>query len=337
MVDGYKRVSYELYKNNAFGRKFCSSVQKCLKNTSAFAERFPILTILASLYQLTAFGMSFSCRFLLGLMTVVCTLSSCATASFSKYKGVGRIKQYDFYSEQVPDSFDGFRIAFATDFHYESRFTAKRLPGAIRALQAMDADVLLLGGDYRGRNGGYMEELFAALRRVHTRYGAYAVTGNHERGEADTLVRRAMAHTGVRLLEHEVDTLWKGDEFILLCGIRNPFDLERNGVSPTLSLKPEDFVVMLVHTPDYVEDTDVSNTDLALAGHTHGGQVSLFRRWTPAHFSKYGNRFLTGMKYNSRGIPIIISNGLGTSRRDVRLFTPSEVVLVVLHKEEGRK
>ena len=50
--------------------------------------------------------------------------------------------------------------------------------------------------------------------------------------------------------------------------------------------------------------------------------------------SKYGNRFLTGLKYNSAGIPVIITNGLGTSRKDVRLFTPSEVVLVVLHKKK---
>ena len=264
------------------------------------------------------------------IITACLALTSCATASFSKYKGVGRIKRYEIYSEQVPDSFNGFRIAFASDFHYESRFDAKRLHGAIRALQAADADVLLLGGDYRGREGGDMEELFSALTQVKTRFGTYAVMGNHERGESDTLVRRAMAHTGVRLLEHKTDTLWKGNEYILICGIRNPFDLKRNGVSPTLALRAEDFVVMLVHTPDYVEDTDVSNTDLALAGHTHGGQVSLFRRWSPAHFSKYGNRFLTGLKHNSQGIPLIITNGLGTSRKDIRLFTPSEVVVVEL-------
>lgn len=267
------------------------------------------------------------------IITACLALTSCATASFSKYKGVGRIKRYEIYSEQVPDSFNGFRIAFASDFHYESRFDAKRLHGAIRALQAADADVLLLGGDYRGREGGDMEELFSALAQVKTRFGTYAVMGNHERGESDTLVRRAMAHTGVRLLEHKTDTLWKGNEYILICGIRNPFDLKQNGVSPTLALRAEDFVVMLVHTPDYVEDTDVSNTDLALAGHTHGGQVSLFRRWSPAHFSKYGNRFLTGLKHNSQGIPLIITNGLGTSRKDIRLFTPSEVVVVELKQQ----
>lgn len=271
--------------------------------------------------------------YLIVFMAAMALLSSCATASFSHYKGVGRIKQYDFYSEQLPDSFDGFRVAFASDFHYESRFTSKRLPGAIRALQSLDADVLLLGGDYRGRNGGDVDELFRALEQVRTPYGTYAVMGNHERGEADRMVREAMQYTGVHLLEHRVDTLRKGDAYILLCGIRNPFDLKTNGVSPTLKLNPEDFVLMLTHTPDYVEDVDVSNTDLALAGHTHGGQVSLFKKWTPAHFSKYGNRFLTGLRHNSRGIPVIITNGLGTSRRDIRLFTPSEVVLIVLHKK----
>lgn len=267
-----------------------------------------------------------------GAVLLVGLLSSCATASFSKYKGVGRIRQYDIYNNQLPESFNGFRIAFATDFHYESRFTAKRLPNLVRALQSVDADVLVLGGDYRGREGGNVEELFKALQQISTPYGTYAVMGNHERGEADSLARKAMKDCGVKLLEHRVDTLWKGNQFIEICGIRNPFDLKRNGISPTLTLKPEDFVVMVTHTPDYVEDVDVSNTDLALAGHTHGGQVSLFKRWTPAgNFSKYGNRFLTGLKHNSQGIPVIISNGLGTSRKDVRLFTPSEVVLIVLY------
>jgi predicted MPP superfamily phosphohydrolase len=259
-------------------------------------------------------------------------LSSCATASLSKYHGIGRVKKYDIYSTQLPDSFDGFRIAFASDFHYESRFGKKRLSGLLKALQATDADLLLLGGDYRGRNGGNLSELFDVLQQFHAPYGAYGVMGNHENNANYEIVRQEMQRTGIHLLEHQVDTIWKGNQYILLCGIRNPFDLTKNGVSPTLFLRPEDYVIMLTHTPDYVEDVDVSNTDLALAGHTHGGQVSLFHKYAFAHFSKYGNRFLTGLKYNSKGIPVIISNGIGTSRKDIRLFTPSEIVQIVLHK-----
>ena len=259
-------------------------------------------------------------------------LSSCATASFSKYHGIGRIKKYTIYSEQLPDSFDGFRIAFASDFHYESRFNWKRLPGLLKALQATEADVLLLGGDYRGRNGGNLTELFDLLHTFRPPYGTYGVMGNHENNANYEIVKEEMKRTGIHLLEHEVDTLWKKNEYILLCGIRNPFDLKQNGVSPTLNLHPDDYVIMLVHTPDYAEDTDISNTDLVLAGHTHGGQVSFFKRYTPAHFSKYGTRFMTGLKHNSAGIPVIITNGIGTSRKNIRLFTPSEIVLITLHK-----
>lgn len=259
-------------------------------------------------------------------------LSSCATASFSKYHGIGRVKKYTIYSEQLPDSFDGFRIAFASDFHYESRFNRKRLPGLLKALQATEADVLLLGGDYRGRNGGNLTELFDLLHIFRPPYGTYGVMGNHENNTNYEIVKEEMKRTGIHLLEHEVDTLWKKNEYILLCGIRNPFDLKQNGVSPTLNLHPDDYVIMLVHTPDYAEDTDISNTDLVLAGHTHGGQVSFFKRYTPAHFSKYGTRFMTGLKHNSAGIPVIVTNGIGTSRKDIRLFTPSEIVLITLHK-----
>lgn len=267
-----------------------------------------------------------------GAVVAAMLLASCATASFSRHGAVGRVKRYELCSPQVPQAFDGFRLAFATDFHYESRFGRKRLQGLVAVLQGVEADVLLLGGDYRGREGGDMDELFEALGQVRTEFGTLAVMGNHERGEADSLVRKAMWEHGVRLIEHRVDTLRRGADRLLVAGVRNPFDLRRNGVSPTLALHDEDFVVLLTHTPDYVEDVPVTHTDLALAGHTHGGQVSLFRRWSLARFSKYGNRFLTGRRRNSEGIPVIVSNGIGTSRRDIRLFTPSEVVVVELRR-----
>ena len=77
-------------------------------------------------------------------------------------------------------SVDGFRIGFASDFHYESRFTRKRLDNAIRALQSLNADVLLLGGDYGSPKGGDMDTLFTALGKVLTPYGIYGVMGNHD-------------------------------------------------------------------------------------------------------------------------------------------------------------
>ena len=36
------------------------------------------------------------------LLLAAVLFTSCATASLSKYRGVGRIKQYDFYSYDLP-------------------------------------------------------------------------------------------------------------------------------------------------------------------------------------------------------------------------------------------
>ena len=76
------------------------------------------------------------------LLLLTAVLTSCATASFSHYKGVGRIKRYDFYSSQLPASFEGFRMAFATDFHYESRFSRRRLDGLRHSREGGDCGTL---------------------------------------------------------------------------------------------------------------------------------------------------------------------------------------------------
>lgn len=190
------------------------------------------------------------------------------------------------------------------------------------------------GGDYGSPKGGDMDTLFTALGKVLTPYGIYGVMGNHDYSYCYTKVAEAMEKNNVHLMEHKSYKLMKDGQHIIISGVRNPFDLKKNGDSPSQHFPADDFILLLTHTPDYAEDTDVSNANLVLAGHTHGGQVSLFKKYSPVKHSIYGNRFLTGRKENSAGVPIIITNGLGTSRMNVRLFTPSEVVLVVLHRVE---
>ncbi len=105
----------------------------------------------------------------------------------------------------------------------------------------------------------------AALAQVKTPLGTYAVLGNNDYEACYDDIVREMRHYGMHLLEHKVDTLRRGGERILVAGVRNPFDLGKNGTSPTLGLSPDDFVILLTHTPDYAEDVPVTNSDLILA------------------------------------------------------------------------
>ena len=248
----------------------------------------------------------------------------------SVYTGVDRVVKYDFTHRDVPEAFEGFRIAFISDLHYKSLLKEKGLNDLVRLLIAQKADVLLMGGDYQ-EGCEYVEPLFSALARVKTPMGTYGVMGNNDYERCHDDIVNTMKHYGMRPLEHEVDTLRKDGQQIIIAGVRNPFDLGRNGVSPTLALSPKDFVILLVHTPDYIEDVSVANTDLALAGHTHGGQVRVFGV-APALNSHYGNRFITGLAYNSAKIPLIITNGIGTSKLPIRVGAPAEIIVITLHR-----
>ncbi len=249
----------------------------------------------------------------------------------SVYKGVDRVKVYDFTHRDVPAAFEGFRIAFVSDLHYQSLLKEKGLNDLVRLLIAQRADVLLIGGDFH-EGCQYVPPVMAALAKVKTPMGTYAVLGNNDYEACYDDIVQEMNRYGIHLLEHKVDTLKRDGEEILIAGVRNPFDLAKNGKSPTLGLSPDDFVILLTHTPDYAEDVPITNTDLVLAGHTHGGQVTLFGLYAPIVPSHYGQRFLTGLKYNSKYTPMIITNGIGTSNKNIRMFAPAEVVVIVLHQ-----
>lgn len=248
----------------------------------------------------------------------------------SVYSGIDRVKKYEFTHRDVPEAFEGFRIAFVSDLHYKSLFKRKNLDELVRLLIAQHADVLLMGGDYQ-EGCEYVPELFAELSKVKTPMGTYAVMGNNDYERCHDEIIHEMKRYGMHPLEHQLDTLRKDGSQIIIAGVRNPFDLKVNGVSPTLALSPTDFVILLVHTPDYVEDVSVANTDLALAGHTHGGQVRIFG-YAPIIPSRYGSRFLTGLKYNSSKIPMIVTNGIGTSNKNIRIGAPAEIVIITLHR-----
>lgn len=248
----------------------------------------------------------------------------------ASYAGVDRVVEYDFTHRDVPEAFEGFRIAFISDLHYKSLLKEKGLNNLVRLLIEQKPDVLLMGGDYQ-EGCEYVEPLFAALSRVKTPLGTYGVMGNNDYERCHDEIISTMKRYGMHPLEHEVDTLRKDGQQIIVAGVRNPFDLKQNGVSPTLALSPKDFVILLVHTPDYVEDVSVANTDIALAGHTHGGQVRLFG-YAPIQNTHYGARFLTGLAYNSTKMPLIVTNGIGTSQMPVRVGAPAEIIMITLHR-----
>ena len=260
----------------------------------------------------------------LALLTLL-LLSSCAT--FSRYQGVGRIRRYDICDTRLPKNFDGFTVAFLSDTHYPSKFTRNRLLNVVRAISDLSPDVLLLGGDYVTTDE-CADELFEALGSCDTPFGKYAVIGNHDVRREDAL-RQSMLRNGIKLLADAADTLRIDGSQIYLCGIKE----YGSGARKEWLKQHADsgFTMLVVHTPDYVQEADVENVALTFSGHTHGGQVTMLGVYTPVTNSRYGRRFLSGLNFTDRGVPVITSNGLGTSRKKICFCAPSDIIFVTLH------
>ena len=100
--------------------------------------------------------------------------------------------------------------------------------------------------------------------------------------------------------------------------------------------KPDDYVIMLAHNPEYFEAYAEAGADLTLSGHVHGGIMRLpvfggviSPRLTL--FPKY-----TGGIYNRDKAQMILSRGLGYHTLPLRIFNPGELIEIRLLPCKGR-
>jgi len=89
--------------------------------------------------------------------------------------------------------------------------------------------------------------------------------------------------------------------------------------------------VLVTHDPDWIERFGGAPVDLVLAGHTHGGQVTLFGLWAPNTRSRYGQKYRAGL-VRSGPVPVWVTTGVGTTVLPLRWFARPEIVLLTLRR-----
>lgn len=244
----------------------------------------------------------------------------------------------EYVSAALPAAFSGLRIVYLSDIHFGPYFKESRVRALVARVNALEPDVIVLGGDYGEDSDGAI-----AFFRLHPGFKAKslvaAVMGNHDRTPPESNLRKlmdAMAADGVTPLVNDA-LLLRRDGATLALGAT---DDVYNG-HPYLDKVAErsaeaDFCIFLPHSPDILPQTYTRPGgpfyQLALCGHTHGGQVALFGHAVKSS-SDYGDRFLSGW-YHENGVDILVSNGVGTSWLPVRLGARPQIHLITLKTAE---
>ena len=230
-------------------------------------------------------------------------------------------KEEVYASPALPSAFDGYKIAYASDIHYGPYLGRDRVLDLVERLIALDADLLLLGGDY-GAHTTDAIPFFDLLPPMSFPDGILAAVGNHDlAGTSEEIARLfdAMRAKGVRPLVTESHAIHRGGALLQVCSV----DDIRNGAPDYAKaaehLVPDGFLLFAPHSPDVIPPLRESRAfvpHLTICGHTHGGQVTVFGRSLHSS-SRYRDRYLSGWKHED-GMDILISNGVGTSMLPVR-------------------
>ena len=251
----------------------------------------------------------------------------------------------------LPTGLDGLRILHVADTHFPGN--ARSLPRFRRAVEQLNYDIVLATGDYAETARGWPTVL-DAFRLLDPTFGCYAVLGGHERYAAtrsagdvwqhlralfDPAARQLIDPTplveqlralGVNVLINESVDLEIHGELVRLIGIDDA-SLGRDDLPAALpeSLRGR-FEILLSHSPDGVLHPQARRIPLALAGHTHGGQIQLPGYGAPVRHARSVNRRHPAGLMRIGTTQTYVSRGFGTSAIALRLGARPELGMIEL-------
>lgn len=226
--------------------------------------------------------------------------------------------EISYLSPKVSEALAGYRIAFLTDIH---NYPQAKLTAMVEQLNARGVDLVVLGGDF----GKQRNSILDSLAQIEARDGIWGVAGNHDNAAQ---LAGAMEARGMHFLANAGAAPTPG---LYLAGLEDLWTGDPDVAAALAQAGAEDFVLLAAHNPDTSVERDYTGVDLALSGHVHGGEVTLFGLWGPAMslVSSYGQRFRTGLCTSEAGTDVLISHGVG-NHSPLRVFARPQVLLITL-------
>jgi len=241
------------------------------------------------------------------------------------------VERVDVAIEGLARAFDGYRIAFLSDFHYSAVVPGWWVASAVSTAMDLRPDLVLLGGDYLSHSVRFAHSLVGLLRPLAARDGVFGVLGNHDHYVGADLVRAALRDAGVVELRNAHALVRRGEAVLAVAGVGDlQYDVIdfRSALAGVPGGAPR---VVLSHHPDVFAHWPTElRLDLMLAGHTHGGQAHLPLLGPPYVPSQFGFRYLAG-HFREGARQLYVSRGVGVITAPFRWKCPSEATLLVLH------
>jgi predicted MPP superfamily phosphohydrolase len=218
----------------------------------------------------------------------------------------------------------------------------------VQAANRLSPDVVVLTGDLVSHSASYSVACARELTALRSRYGIYAVLGNHDIWTGADEVARNLRGAGITVLRDEKQSLLIDEGRLWLVGIEDAgftamlgssceefrrlwAEKHTTAISLLRSIPEAESRILLVHHPDFNELLAGERIDLALSGHTHGGQVRLPFLGSPFVPSCLGQKYAGGLVQGPAS-PVYVNRGIGVTAPPARFGCRPEITLLRLRR-----
>lgn len=276
-------------------------------------------------------------RFLKVLICLLLLLACCLGVIVVDNTTVS-LEKVDYYSENLPSQFFGYRLMLIADFHNSFYFNQ-----VAKYIEEEHPDAVLFLGDMTALSSDNWDNTLRLLCAIDDSIPVYGVQGNHESQRPDdTQMMRDLKKYGMQMLDNNKVTLSIGGATIDLIGVNDVAEddatVEGSWMMDELRVYLENvinektFTLLACHRANLYPLLNDLEADLMLSGHVHGGVVRLPK--VGGLFNVDGTLFPDYDKgfYHEGEMSMYVSSGCDFDILKPRLFNGPSVTLLTLKR-----
>lgn len=277
----------------------------------------------------------------IGSVVVACAVATCLYGIFNA-RNI-KVNEYSVTVNKSCSSDKHLKAVLVADLHMGYAIGVDHITNMVEKINAQDPDIVIIAGDIFDNSYDGMDDpegIKAQLKSIKSKYGVYAVYGNHDIDEKILMgftfdwggkqlnsekMTNFMKECNIKLINDE--SVLINDEFYLVGRRDTDKPGTEDGTRAEISELTKDLdktkpIFVLSHEPDELQKTADAGADIDFSGHTHDGQlfpgnltIGLF--WeNPCGMIKKDNMYS------------IVTSGVGVYGTFMRVGTDAEICSV---------
>lgn len=241
-----------------------------------------------------------------------------------------RLVHYNIAIKKTIPDLPQLHAVMVSDIHLGVIVGTNRLTALVNRINELAPDIVFLVGDTVDEDVNLLVEqkMAEVLSKLQTKYGVFAVMGNHEYiGGNSRLAVKYLKQANVTMLQDQYSKV--NDQFYIV----GRDDRRSGSVNGKPRLALDDVVrgidhslpiILLDHQPYDLAESQRNKIDLQLSGHTHNGQFFPNNLITQRIFEKDWGYLRKG------DYQVIVSSGFGTWGPPIRIGNYPEIIDITI-------